>query len=107
MFWDIVRFDSLLLPPPNHSHENGQTIGVDAHLVHDYAYEAPALPARVTLRVRVRALGLDLIDDLIGTGDLDPEVRSRIRTFDVGATRLEWLESDGVDCIPDWHQHRE
>ena len=79
----------------------------DAHLVHDYGYAASALPARVTLRLRIRALGLDLLDDLIGSGDLDPAIRSRVPTFDVGAARLEWLRSDGVDCVPEWHEHRE
>ena len=107
MFWDIARVESLLLPPPNHNHVNGETVGVDGHLVHDYMYESDQLPTRVTLRVRVRAMGLDVLDDLIATGDLDPAIRSQIRTFDVGATQLEWLERDAVECIPDWHQHRE
>jgi Cytochrome c554 and c-prime len=55
-------------------------------------------PDRVTLRVRVQAIGLDVIDDLTGTGDLtDTMVRAKIPTYDVGSNPLvEWTPAKGV-----------
>ncbi len=44
---------------------------------------------RVTLRVRLQPMGLDVIDDLIATGDLDPALRAAVPTFTVGEA-LEW-----------------
>jgi hypothetical protein len=50
-----------------------------------------AQPDRVTMRVRLQPIGLDVIDDLIGSGDLEPSVRASIPTFDLGTTPLvEW-----------------
>jgi hypothetical protein len=51
-----------------------------------------AAPDRVTMRVRLQAIGLDVIDDLKGTGDLsDLTIRAHIPTFDVGSSPLvEW-----------------
>jgi hypothetical protein len=48
-------------------------------------------PDRVTMRVRLQAVGLDVMDDLIASGDLDPSVRASIPTFDLGSNALvEW-----------------
>jgi hypothetical protein len=50
-----------------------------------------AMPDRVTARIKIRPVGLDVIDDLIESGDLDPLVRDEIPTFDVGRSEtLEW-----------------
>jgi hypothetical protein len=46
-------------------------------------------PDRVTMRVRLQSIGLDVIDDLAASGDLkDPSVRANIPTFDVGLMPL-------------------
>lgn len=50
----------------------------------------PALPDRVTMRVRVQPMSLAVLDDLVASGDLDPAVRAAMRTLDIEATRLEW-----------------
>ena len=50
-------------------------------------------PDRVTMRVRVQPIGLDVIDDLIASKDLpaDTPLRAAIPTFDVGPSALvEW-----------------
>jgi len=44
---------------------------------------------RVTLRVLERPMGLDVLDDLIASGDLAPSVRGSIGTLQVG-NMLEW-----------------
>jgi hypothetical protein len=47
-----------------------------------------ASPDRVTMRVLVQPIALEIIDALIGTGDLDPSVRARMPTFETA--RVEW-----------------
>ena len=48
-------------------------------------------PDRVTMRVRLQPIGLDVIDDLVASGDLDASTRAAIATFDIGASPLvEW-----------------
>ncbi len=51
-----------------------------------------AAPDRVTMRVRLQAIGLDVIDDLMASGDLtDPSVRGQIPTYVIGNTPIvEW-----------------
>jgi cytochrome c554/c'-like protein len=52
----------------------------------------PAAPDRITLRVRMEAVGYDVVDNLIASGDLDPAVRSGFSVLDVGA-QLEWTQA--------------
>ena len=48
-------------------------------------------PDRVTMRVRLQPIGLDVVDDLVASGDLDPSTRTAIQTFDIGPSPLvEW-----------------
>lgn len=54
------------------------------------------MPDRVTLRIRLQPVGLDVLRDLVQSGDLDPAVITAMPTFDVslngpGTTpQLEW-----------------
>ena len=43
----------------------------------------------VSMRVRILPIGLEVIDDLVASGDLDPAIRGRLETMQVGPT-LEW-----------------
>ena len=57
-----------------------------------------AMPDRVTLRVRLRPIGLDVLDDLIATKDLDPAIRAAMPTFDIGAEPLlEWTPASATE----------
>jgi len=47
-----------------------------------------AMPDRVTMRVRVQPIALEILDQLIASGDLDPNLRDRMPTFDTAA--VEW-----------------
>jgi hypothetical protein len=47
------------------------------------------VPDRVTLRTFVMPIGLEVLDDLVKSNDLDPAIVSRIPTFQVGET-VEW-----------------
>ncbi len=61
-------------------------------------YALPPEVARVTMRVRLRPFGLDVLDSLIASGDLDPAVRAEIPTFTLESTRLEWRGPDS-GCV--------
>ncbi len=43
----------------------------------------PAQPARVTLRIRIQPVGIDVLQDLVDSKDLDPAVVAKMPTFDV------------------------
>jgi hypothetical protein len=45
-------------------------------------------------------VGYDILDDLIGTGDLDAAVRDEMPTFDLRSTTIEWNAADGERCFP-------
>lgn len=50
----------------------------------------PQMPDRVTMRMRLQPVGLDVLDDLVDSGDLDPSVPGAMPTFDVS-----FLGADG------------
>ncbi len=88
MFWEAVAIESDLLPPPRTL--PGQPGYVDPHVTRAYRFATPAEPERITVRVRVRPMGLDVLGDLVDSGDLDPEYLDRIPTFDLLGANLEW-----------------
>lgn len=100
MFWNIVRLESELLPPSvtldpgsplfDHSVSRGYPLGLNPR------------PDVVDVVVRIRAIALSVIDDLIESGDLDPIYRDRIKTFALEGSRIHWTpELAGPDlCVP-------
>ncbi len=57
------------------------------HVVQSFPHSGQGIlmakPARVTLRMRIQPVGLDVLQDLVQSGDLDPSVVARMPTFDV------------------------
>jgi hypothetical protein len=95
MFWDVREVQSELLPP---SVTNDPTDPAYNHTV-ARTYLLPVPPARVTARVRMRPVGLDLLDDLIASGHLEPVIRDRVPTFSLTGTELQWRSEDGFACV--------
>lgn len=95
MFWDVRSVDSELLTP---SVTNDPSDPRFNHSV-ERTYYLPAPPARITARMHIRPVGLDVLDDLIASGHLDPIYRERIPTFTLAGTVLEWRTEDGLDCV--------
>ena len=95
-FWEAAKVTSAQLPPSVTSDPS------DPRYFHAVTrtYKAPGLPDRVTLRMRIRPFGLDVIDDLVASGDLDPSIRAKVPTFDLGSTVLEWNKGRGYGCVP-------
>ena len=96
LFWQATRFESELLPAaltadpkdPAFFHSVTKT----------FPLPSPA-PDRVTMRVRMRPLDFDLLDELVATKDLDPQVLDRVPTYDLGGATREWTNADGFRCI--------
>ncbi len=103
-FWEITRVESNLLPAPTENFVTKPGF-IDVHRRRHYRYDG-APPAAVAMRVRVRAVGLDVLDDLIESGDLDASYRGLIPTYDLGFTRMEWSLEDNSECIPVDHMDR-
>jgi nitrate/TMAO reductase-like tetraheme cytochrome c subunit len=118
MFWQAVSFESNLLPAQL-TFDPLDPRYYQSHILQSFPRDPSMhiadLPDRVTLRVRLQPVGLDVLDDLIGSGDLDPQVRSMMPTYDLdlGAgpalewtmakAKLGWLEQDAfpVYCVTD------
>jgi hypothetical protein len=66
-------------------------------------------PDRVTLRMRLQPVGLDVLDDLVDSGDLDPSVVGKMSTYDVSfltpeggvSPMLEWTPGAVTSAYPD------
>ena len=95
MFWDVAEVTSELLPP---SVTNDPLDPRFDHAVRRI-YTLAFVPDRITIRVHIRPIGLDVIDDLIASGDLDPAVRDQVPTLTLAGSELEWTEADGYVCI--------
>lgn len=96
LFWQAARFESELLPPAVTADPK------DPAFFHSVTKTFPLpLPApdRVTMRVRMRQLDFDLLDELVATQDLDPQVLDRVPTYDLGGATREWTSAGGFRCI--------
>lgn len=95
-FWEVARIDPLqpnglpsLLPAPTTLDPN------DPAFDHSVTAKFP-IPGlqnqveRITTRVRFRPLPFELLDLLVESGDLDPAIRDRVVTYDVGGTQKTW-----------------
>lgn len=88
MFWEAESYESNLLPP---SVTNDPS---DPRFFHSVDFDFPEVIAatadRVEAVVHIRPIGLDVLDDLIASGHLDPEIRDEVPTFTLEPTRLVW-----------------
>jgi hypothetical protein len=59
--------------------------------------------ARMTVRLRMRPIGVDVLNDLVGSGDLDSSTVASIPTFTLYGASVEWRpdEADLRSLIPD------
>jgi hypothetical protein len=92
MFWQAASFESNVMPVKT-TFDPLDPRYYQNHLAKAFprAGALPMMPERVTVRVKLTPVGLDIVDDLIASGDLDPNLRDRIPTFTVGNTEtLEW-----------------
>ena len=93
MFWDATELESYLLPAPT-AFDPLAPEYIDTHL--SRSWQLPGIFAeRVTARLRIRPVGLDVLDDLIDSGDLDPAIRGRMNTIDLAGSTRKWTTNVG------------
>ncbi len=98
MFWQAAMsrvhpdgYESSVLPGATTTYIEGRH-----SVVKQYRARGPnGLPARVTARLRVRPIGLDVLQDLVDSGDLDPAILAQMPTLNFGA-HLEWTPKSGL-----------
>ena len=87
-FWDARRIERSFLPAPT-PFRPGQPGYMNTHVPRRYRIVGPPLDS-VTVRVRMRPIGLEVLRELVVSGDLDPEVVSRMPTYTLAGSVLEW-----------------
>lgn len=68
-------------------------------LVRKFQVPGFALPARITARVRMRPMGMDVLQDLVDSKDLDPKLLAEVPTFTLHGTVVEWKLEDGLTQV--------
>jgi len=104
MFWDAVDYVEGSLPVPT-TLDTSDPDYIDPHILKTYVMGAFEV-SRVEVRVRMRAFGLDVIDDLVESGDLDPKYRDEIATETLAGSVVVWTPEDATPsgdllCVPD------
>jgi hypothetical protein len=92
-FWDAVSLaPSNQIPGAVKSTVLDPTTFSRSHLRYLYptAGTLPERPDRITMRVFIKAVGDDVLADLVATGDLDPAVMAAVPTFEVDWGSMEW-----------------
>ena len=90
MFWEAVTKNdnmSKVVPVATDSLTNHVSIC-------DYRIPGRQTPARVAMRMRMRPVGMDVLNSLVESGDLDPAVISQMPTFTLHNTLVEWHPGD-------------
>jgi len=60
----------------------------------------PAMPDRVTLRVHLQAIGDDVLDDLVQSGDLDSSIPHQIARYELGgAAAIDWTPATAQPVV--------
>ena len=88
--WEAVSMDSDLLPAPPAAY-------VSMHVLREWRVP-DAAPDAVSVRVQLRPVGFDVLDDLVESGDLDAAVRDAMQTLDLSSTALTWT-AGGPACV--------
>jgi hypothetical protein len=86
MFWDVASVEAGTIPAQTTSIPSSPDF-YRAHAVRRFPLLKTefidGVPDRVTVRVRIRPMGLEVIDDLVGSGHLDAAIRAAIPVFDL------------------------
>jgi hypothetical protein len=93
MFWEAVKKDKTTSKVVPYATVQG------AQHLYTCSYTMPGRqqPARVAMRMRMRPVGVDVLNSLIDSGDLDPAVIGEMPTFTLQNTLVEWHDGDVGD----------
>jgi len=86
MFWDVATVESHTVKAQVTADPSDRRF-YESHAIRRFPLSPdaviPGIPDRVTARVRITPVGFDVLDDLIGSGHLDPGVRDQMATLDL------------------------
>jgi hypothetical protein len=93
MFWQAAKVESNLIPFPVTSNTTDPRF-YQTHVLQYFPRNPtatlPAVPAKVTLRLLLQPIGLDVLQDLVKSGDLDPSVPAKVKTLVFPEPILTW-----------------
>ena len=92
MFWDVAQVDSRLLRPPVTLDKNSAAFDHSSRVQFHVEGIFTSID-HITARIRIRPLSYALLADLVGSGDLDPAVASRLPTLDILGTQRTWSKA--------------
>jgi len=100
MFWEAASVITNQIPGSVTPNINDMASFTKSHIrkVYPGAASGPLseLPDRVTLKVYMKAVGDDILADLVASGDLDPSIPPLVPTFPIGGATLEWTPQLGT-----------
>jgi hypothetical protein len=104
MFWDVADIEYKTLPAQitaNPADENYYKSHLRRRFPLAQSATVPGVPTRVTVRMRIMPIGLEVLDDLIGTGHLDASLRSVMPTLDLLPFRNDpFSPTGGLSALP-------
>jgi hypothetical protein len=96
MFWDAHEVTSNLLAPQTTPDVNDPR-WIDTHQQRTWYVPSPT-PAEVAVKLYLRSVALDTVDDLIASGHLQASLRDEIPTFELTGAAATWVVADGFTC---------
>jgi hypothetical protein len=91
MFWEAAAYEGNELPGQATFDQTDPRF-YQSHIEQTYPRSAASVmgtPDKVTMRVREQAIGRDVLDDLVASGDLQQATADAMKTVDIGGT-LTW-----------------
>lgn len=99
-FWEVREVRSELLPPAVTNDMTDPRF--DHSVTRSFSLGGAGMPDRVEAVVKIRPIGLELVDLLVAEGKLDPEIRAAVPTHVIAGTRLVWTpDAAGSDLCVD------
>lgn len=99
MFWEAAPSDQFPEGFTSYGLPSRRDLTPAHTLARTYQIPTFTLPARVTTRVRMRPMGMDVLQDLVDSGDLDPAIMDAVPTFTLHGTAAEWRLERGLDQV--------
>jgi len=94
--WQAVTSDGTFLTPSVTNDPNAP--GYYHALSH--TYDVPPNADKITMRVRLIPIGLDVVNDLISSGDLASGIAANIPVYTLAGTSVTWTTANGFGCVP-------
>jgi hypothetical protein len=86
-FGQATCYETRLLPFPV-TKDRSDPRYYQRNIARDFPADGSLIPKpdTITMRLRIKPVGLEVLDDLIASGDLDPAIRDRMETMQIGPT---------------------